>query len=136
MQITQNGSLKSTLMAKSKFWIFYGPIRPGSKFVFFELKLKSWQYFDPNRPRSVNVSLRNSWELIIINRWKLSTNTSFGKDPKKTKKPGLMLKNSSVMVKKFLRYTSLRQNSVSSTRYFITRTTPVQPSKMRHLASA
>ena len=86
------------------------------------------------RLRSVNVSLRSSWELIIINRWKLSMSTNSRKEPKKTKKPGLMLKNLSVMVKFFLGYASLRQNSVSSTRHFSTRASYFQLSRMRHLA--
>ena len=51
------------------------------------------------RLRSVKESLRNSWELKIINRWKLSMSTNSRKELKKTKKPGPMLKSSSVMVK-------------------------------------
>ena len=68
------------------------------------------------RLRSVNVSLRSSWELIIINRWKLSMSTNIVRDQKKTKKLGPMLKNLSDMVKNFfLEYASLRHNSLTST---------------------
>ena len=63
----------------------------------------------------------------------MSTNSR--KELKKTKTPGPMLKNSSVMVQIFFREASLRQNSVSSTRHLITRATYCQPSKMHHLAN-
>ena len=73
-------------MVKSKFWIFYGPIRPGSKFdFFFESNLKLSQNFEPKKAsigkRIVTKELgaKNYQPMEIIDEYKYKEGTEENK---------------------------------------------------------